>query len=447
MYPPIALTIAVLLSAVLGAQAPRVRAPSPTPAPAYWAQWRGPSNNGLAPGDAPLTWGDSANVRWKIAIPGRGHSSPVIWGDRLFLTTAVPTGKAAGSAAAGRGYGAGGGAGAGQEHQFDVMAIDRLSGAILWRQTALTAVPHEGYHQLYGSFASNSPATDGKRVYASFGSRGVYAYDMDGKLIWKKDFGIQMQMRLQFGEGAAVALSGDRLVVSYDNEGAGLVAALDTATGREVWRVPRNERSSWSSPVVVEHGGVCQVVVTATPKATAYDLDTGKLIWEVSGLGLNPVPAPVQQGDLLYVMSGFRDPKLMAIRLGRTGDLTGTDAVVWSATRGLSYTPTPVVQNNTLYVLTDSGQLSSLNATTGAPYYQQARLPKAYNFKASPIAANGKLYLSSEEGDVIVVKMGATFEVLATNTLSAQSFIATPAWADGDLYLRSRTHLFRIAAG
>jgi outer membrane protein assembly factor BamB len=269
---------------------------------------------------------------------------------------------------------------------------------------------------------------------------------MDGKLIWKKDFGIQMQMRLQFGEGTAVALSGDRLVVSYDNEGAGLVAALDTATGREVWRVPRNERSSWSSPVVVEHGGVRQVVVTATPKATAYDLATGKPIWEVSGLGLNPVPAPVQQGDLLYVMSGFRDPKLMAIRLGRTGDLTGTDAVVWQATRGLSYTPTPVVQNNTLYVLTDSGQLSSLNATTGAAYYRQTRLPKAYNFKASPIAANGKLYLSSEEGDVIVVRMGETFEVLATNTLSDQSFIATPAWADGDLYLRSRTHLFRIAA-
>jgi len=185
--------------------------------------------------------------------------------------------------------------------------------------------------------------------------------------------------------------------------------------------------------------------VTATPKAMAYDYDTGALVWEVSGLGLNPIPLPVQQGDLVYVMSGYRDPKLMAIRLGRTGNLTGTDAVVWEATRGLSYTPSPVLLDGKLYLLTDSGQVSCLDALTGKPYYQQSRLPRPYNFKASPIAAAGHLYLASEEGEVILLKLGDTFEVAGTNTLTDQSFIASPIVVGNDLYLRSRTHLFRIA--
>ncbi len=203
----------------------------------HWPQWRGPANNGVAMGDAPLTWSDSANVRWKVAIPGRGHSSPVIWGDRLFLTTAVPTGKTSALEAppASGGRRGGGGSGAGEEHRFVVMAIDRLSGRTVWEKTATTAVPHEGYHQAYGSFASNSPATDGQRVYAFFGSRGLYCYDMAGKLLWTKDFGVQMRMRLSFGEGAAIALHGTRLVAIFDHEGDGLLAAIDRETGKELW--------------------------------------------------------------------------------------------------------------------------------------------------------------------------------------------------------------------
>jgi outer membrane protein assembly factor BamB len=324
------------------------------------------------------------------------------------------------------------------------MALDRLTGKTLWRRTALVATPHEGYHRVYGSFASNSPVTDGKRVYASFGSRGLYAYDLDGTLIWKKDFGIRMKMRLQFGEGAATVLHGDRLFAIFDHQEEGLLAAVDAATGRELWRTVRNEGSSWSSPAIVEHQGKRQVVVTATPKAIAYDYDTGKPVWEVSGLGLNPIPLPVQHRDLVYVMSGYRDPKLMAVRLGRTGDLTRTDAVAWEATRGLSYTPSPVVHDGKLYLLTDNGQVSCLDAATGKPFYQQTRLPMPYNFKASPIAAAGRLYLASEEGDVILLKLGERFEVLGTNTLADQSFIASPVVVRDDLYLRSRTHLFRI---
>jgi outer membrane protein assembly factor BamB len=424
-----------------------LHAQQPPATDAHWPQWRGLAGNGVAPGDAPLEWSDSKNVSWKIEIPGRGFSTPIIWGDRLFLTTAVPTGKKTPPAApTGRGGGAGGGAGSGEEHDLKVMAIDRLSGKVLWQQTAITATPHEGYHRIYGSFASNTPATDGERLYAFFGSRGLYAYDMSGKQLWKKDFGQQMKMRLQFGEGTALVLHDGKLITVFDHQEEGLLAVTDAATGKDIWRIPRNEGSSWSTPLVVEHQGRKQVVVTATPKVMAYDLETGKLVWEATGIGLNPIPMPVQHGDIVYVMSGYRDPKLMAIRLGRTGDLTGTDAIVWEATRGLSYTPSPVLHDNILYLLTDNGQLSALNATTGEPYYLQQRLPKPYNFKASPIAVNGKLYLASEEGDVVVVRLGQKYEVLATNTLTDQSFIATPVPAAGDLYLRSRTHLFRISA-
>jgi outer membrane protein assembly factor BamB len=410
---------------------------------ANWPQWRGPALNGVVPGDAPLEWSDSRNVSWKIEIPGRGYSSPIVWGDKLFLTTAVPTGKGSGPADAGGGRGPGGNAGV-DEHRFVVMAFDRVSGKPLWQHTAATATPHEGYHRIYGSFASNNPATDGRHVYAFFGSQGLFAYDMNGKPVWKRDFNQRMKMRLQFGEGAAVVLHEGKLITVFDHQEQGLLAVTDTATGKQLWSVPRNEGSSWSTPLVVTHQGKKQIVVTATPKAMAYDLETGKLEWEVSGLGLNPIPMPVQSGDLVYVMTGFRDPKLMAVRLGRTGNLTGTDAVLWQSTRGLSYTPSPVVHDGILYLLTDNGQLSALDAKTGQPFYQQQRLPKPYNFKASPIAVNGRLYLASEDEDVIVVKMGPSYEVLATNTLRDQSFIATPVAVGGDLYLRSRTHLFRV---
>jgi outer membrane protein assembly factor BamB len=410
---------------------------------ANWPQWRGPALNGVVPGDAPLEWSDSRNVSWKIEIPGRGYSSPIVWGDKLFLTTAVPTGKGSGPADAGGGRGPGGNAGV-DEHRFVVMAFDRVSGKPLWQHTAATATPHEGYHRIYGSFASNNPATDGRHVYAFFGSQGLFAYDMNGKPVWKRDFNQRMKMRLQFGEGAAVVLHEGKLITVFDHQEQGLLAVTDAATGKPLWSVPRHEGSSWSTPLVVSHQGKKQIVVTATPKAMAYDLQTGKLEWEVTGIGLNPIPMPVQSGDVVYVMSGFRDPKLLAVRLGRTGNLTGTDAVLWESTRGLSYTPSPVLHEGILYLLTDNGQLSALDAKTGQPFYQQQRLPKPYNFKASPIAVAGRLYLASEDEDVIVVKMGPSYEVLATNTLPDQSFIATPVAVGGDLYLRSRTHLFRI---
>jgi outer membrane protein assembly factor BamB len=361
------------------------------------------------------------------------------------MTTADPTSDAPPQAATGTPprSRAGGGSGGGQEHKFLVLCFDRNTGKLLWERTAKTAAPHEGYHGRYGSFASNSPLTDGAHVFAYFGSRGMFCYDLNGKLIWEKEFP-QMRMLLQFGEGVAPVLDGDRLYVKVDHEGDSFLTALDKKTGKEIWRTARDEGSSWSEPLVVTHEGRKQVVVSATNKVRAYDPADGKVIWECAGLGRNVIPAPVTTGGLVIVMSGYRDPNLLAIRLGREGDLTGTDAVVWTNNRGNPYTPSPVLKDGKLYMLTDNGMLSCLNALTGEAYYHQQRLPKPYNFKASPVAAAGRLYLASEEGDVVVAKMGEQYEVLATNTLSDESFIATPAVAGGSMYLRGRNTLYCI---
>jgi outer membrane protein assembly factor BamB len=417
--------------------------------PAHWPEWRGPSVNGVARTDAPITFDDTKNIKWKTEIQGRGFSTPIIWGDKMFLTTAIPIGKVAPATADNqspqRGRGPGGGAGPLVEHKFDLICVDRKTGKIIWQKTAKLATPHEGYHHMYGSFASNSPITDGKFVYVSFGSRGVFCFDMNGRLIWERDLGVKMKMRLQFGEGAAPAIDQERIILNYDQEENSFIVALDKRTGKELWRTSRDEPSSWSTPLIIEHAGRPQVILAASKKVRSYDVKTGKLIWECAGLGSNVIPAPIYQNGIVYVMSGHRDPKLLAIKLGKEGDLTGTDSVLWSQTRGLSYTLSPILYDNKLYVVTDTGQLSCFNSMTGEPFYHQVRLPRPYNFKASPVATNGKLYLASEEGNVIVVKMGEKMEVIATNVLEDQVFIASPIIAEGELFLRSQTHLYCIS--
>lgn len=413
---------------------------------AHWPQWRGPFFNGMARGDAPTVWSDTKNIKWKAQIPGRGFSTPVMWGDRIFLTTAIPSGKAPEAPApAPEGRRAGGGAGPLVEHKFEVLCLDRKTGKILWQRTAKVATPHEGYHRAYGSFASNSPITDGRYVYAFFGSRGLFVYDFDGKLIWEKDFGVQMKMRLAFGEGAAPLLSKDQLFLVFDHEAGSFMVAIDKRNGKELWRSQRDEPSSWSTPLAIEHNGRTEIIVPATNKVRSYDARNGKILWESAGLGSNVIPMPVYHNGMVVVMSGHRDPKLMAIKLGKDGDITGSDAIAWSHTRGVAYTASPVLYDNKLYVVTDNGMVSAYNASTGEPFYAQTRLPKGYNLKASPVGANGKLYLATEDGDVVVLKMGEKFEVLSVNTLEDQVFIATPVIADGEIYLRGQNTLFCIS--
>ena len=409
--------------------------------PAAWPRWRGPNETGVAKGTAPVEWSDTKNIVWKANIPGRGHSSPVLWDNLVFLTTAVPTAPVA-TSQAGNSRGAGGGFASGVEHKFVVMALDRKTGKTVWEKTLLTATPHEGYHFRYGSFASNSPITDGKLLYAFFGSRGIYALDLKGNVVWHKTFG-NMKMRLAFGEGVPTVLDGDRLLLNFDQEDGSFLTVLDKTTGKEIWKVEREEASSWSPPTVTTVGGRKQIIVAATKKVRAYDYLTGKLIWECAGLGTNVIPAPVIHNNTVIVMSGHREPNRMAIKLGRDGDLTGTDAVVWQNTKGNSYTPSPVLHDGKFYFVTDNGILSAINATTGELFYQE-RLPGTYSLKASLVAADGKLYVSTEQGDVLVVKLGEKFELLATNKMTDEFYIATPAIADGEMYLRGKNTLYLI---
>ena len=435
-----------------------------------WPNWRGPDNTGLARTGAPVRWSTTENVRWKAPIPGKGHSTPIIWEDRIYLTTAIPTSpipeaprrqltRPPRRPRAERGEGRPDGerrrrvrremrrrmASTLVEHKFQVMCLDKNSGKTLWSKTATVETPHEGYHRRYGSFASNSAVTDGRHVYAFFGSRGLYVYDLDGNLAWKKNFGVQMRMRNSFGEGAAPVLHGDTLILNFDHEGQSFILALDKNTGKELWRRDRDERSTWTTPLVTEHAGATQVIVTGDNKVRSYDITNGDLIWECGGLGTNPVPMPVRHQDTVIVMTGHRSPNMLAIRLDRKGDLTDTDAVLWTNQRGNAYTASPVYYEGKLYVLTDRGLISCFDAGTGKTFYHQQRLPNPYQFKASPLGSGGRLYLASEQGDVIVLKMGEEYEVVAVNSMPDHFFISSPVIVDNQLFLRSQDALYCIS--
>jgi len=291
----------------------------------HWPQWRGPYLNGMARGDAPTDLSGPKSMRWKTPIPGRGHSTPVVWGDRIFLTTAIPAGTPPPpqqAAQTGRG-GAGGGAGAGIEHKLVVYSVDRKTGKVVWERTAKVVTPLEGYHRTYGSFASNSPVTDGSRIYASFGSYGVYCYDFSGKLIWERDLGVRMHVKNQFGEGTAPVLHGDRLILHFDHDAESFVVALDKRTGKELWRTMRDETSAWSTPLVVEYKGKRQTVISASRKVRSYDFESGRLIWECAGLGANVIVTEVDPVRAIEaVMDGFRVmPMVQAAQIGDVFEL------------------------------------------------------------------------------------------------------------------------------
>jgi outer membrane protein assembly factor BamB len=394
-----------------------------------WTNYRGPNRDGVARGDVPLEFGGTKNLAWKTRIPGRGHSSPIVWGNKIFLTTAIATGAADEYAPNPK-----------KEHRLVVMCLDRITGKVLWERNVKTVTPPDGYQVPYGSYASNIPTTDGKRLYIFWESRGMVVYDLDGKLEWQKDFP-QMRKRGEFGEGTPTVVDGDTIYLKFDQEENSYMVALDKNTGKELWRTERAEPSSWSPPLIVTHNGKKQVITTGT-KVRSQDPATGKLIWEAAGLGLNAIPAPVAANGVVYAMTGFRNPNLLAIKMDREGDLTGTDAILWTNNRGNSYTPAPVLHNDILYFISDTAMVSAFKASTGTALYQQQRLPAAYSMKASPIAVNGKLYFMTEQGDVVVTKMGEKFEVLATNKVSDEMFIATPAVAGNTLYVRGSNTLY-----
>jgi outer membrane protein assembly factor BamB len=410
------------------------------PAERHWPQWRGPQGTGVSRTATPPTeWSETKNVRWKVEVPGRGSGTPVVWGDRLYVLTAVPVGVAADAqhtALGGKPLVA---------HRYVVLAIDRKTGKTIWEQTAREEAPHEASHPQNGTWASPSAIVDGEHVIASFESRGLYAYDMTGKLVWQKDLG-DKRMRSTFGEGSTPALYGNTLVIVWDHQGESFVAALNKRTGDEIWRKARTEIDTWATPLVTPVNGKPQVIVPAMNKITSYDLATGDVVWESAGLTMNVIPTPVTDGTFAFLMSGFRGNSAKAIRLADAkGDITGTPAVAWSMDRDTPYVPSPLLYDGILYFLkTNNGLLTAVDAKTGTPHYQAARIDAIPNVFASPVGAAGRVYIPGREGTTVVLRHGPKLEVLAVNELS-DGFDASPALVDGEIFLRGRKYLYCIA--
>lgn len=413
--------------------------PAHAPASDDWPHWRGPSANGVAAGPAPRDFGDGEHVRWRVEVPGRGMSTPILLGERLFVTTAVPSEPTEASA----------GTSAPEEQSFEVHALERATGKPLWRAVARVATPHEGYHASYGSYASASPVTDGERLYVSFGSQGVYAYELDGTLAWSFDPGVKLAMRNGFGEGLAPVLAGDVLVQVADQEHDSFVFALDTRTGKELWRVPRDEPTGWSTPLVTRFDGRQEVVTTGARRTRSYEPASGKLLWEADGAGLNAIPNVLRHENLVLVMSGFREAKMLALEPppgAEDGDGGPPEAKVrWSAAKGCGYTASAVLHDGLFYSVTDRGTLTCTDAATGEAHYVEERLPRGSTLKSSPVAAGDLLYLPTEAGEVHLVRLGPEYELVGTRTFADQTFVASPAIAGGALYLRSLTQLLCVA--
>lgn len=427
-------------------------AQSAVPSDRFWPQWRGPLMTGVAPhADPPTEWSETKNVAWKTEIPGKGSGTPVIWGDKIFVLTAVPTDKAAPAkpeepAAEGAQRRRPSGIQPTHVQQFVVMAINRSNGKVLWQKVVREALPHEGTHPT-STWSSPSAITDGETVWAHFGSFGLYALDMKGNVKWEKDFG-DMTIKLGFGEGSSPALHGDKLVLLWDHEGESFIVALDKKSGKELWRTPREEKTTWSTPLVVEHGGKAQVITAATNNIRSYDLASGKLLWQGPGLTPNSIPSPVYGDGMVFLTAGFRGNALYAIKLDAVkGDVAAdSEAVVWKYDRDTPYVPSPLLYGDKLYFLkSNNGILSCFNARTGEKHYGEVRVEGVPNVYASLVGAAGRVYVTGREGAVAVVQHGPEYKVLATNTLE-DGFDASPALVDSEIYLRGKKYLYRISA-
>ncbi|MCP3964713.1 MAG: PQQ-binding-like beta-propeller repeat protein [bacterium] len=409
-----------------------------------WPQWRGPLATGVAPrADPPVKWSEEDNVRWKVELPGSGHSTPIIWGDRVFLTTAIPHGEAL-AAPEEHDHGAHHNLPASRRQKFVVLAVDREGGKISWQRAVRDEQPHEGTHET-GTWASSSAITDGERLYAFFGSRGLHCLGLDGEPVWNKDFG-DMLSRHGHGEGSSPALHGDTVVVNWDHQGESFVVALDKRTGKERWRVSRDEITSWSTPLIVENAGKAQVIVSATKRVRSYDLATGKVLWQAAGLSRNVVASPVAADGMVFVGNSYDWQAMLAIRLEKaTGEVNGTDAIVWTRDRDTPYVPSPLLYDGMLMFLKHSqGFLTNLDAATGETLYGPVRLPSMGMIFASPVGAAGRVYIASRNGATLVVERGEKPVVLARNQLD-DSFSASPAAVGGELYLRGEKHLYCLA--
>lgn len=401
-----------------------------------WPQWRGPLATGEAlSGNPPIEWSEQKNVRWKIRLTGTGKSTPAVWGNHIFVTAAQTTADDVVK---------NGIVTATKPVKFLVIAVDRQTGKVLWERTAREEIPHQTRNDM-GAWATASPITDGERVYAFFGSRGLYCYDFEGKLIWEKDFG-DMDTGGDMGEGASPVLYKDMLIVNWDHYGEDFIAALEAPTGKEIWRKKRDERISWTTPLVVKGGGRVQVITVAEKWIKGYDIINGDEIWQTEGIKYNNISTPVAADGIVYAGSGLQQGWIKAIRLdGAKGNITGTSSILWTFEKFYPYVPSPFVMDGLLYFTKDRvGFLSCLDAATGQVHYSNTRLQGIRHIFASPSGVKDRIYFVSQNGVTVVVHHGPEFEVLATNTLEDE-FDASPVIVDDEIYLRGDHYLYRIS--
>ena len=420
----------------------------------HWPVFRGPSGSGIAEAQPlPTSWDATrpAGILWKTPIPGLGHSSPAVWGDRVFVTTAVSTNPKPVHNPKDGGIDPATDA---DVHEWRVMALDKTSGRILWSQTAHRGAPRTKRH-VKATQANATPATDGRIVAVSFGSEGLYAYDMSGKLLWKHDLGVLDpgywgQPDLQWGFASSPIIHNGLVILQCDIQKDSFIVAFNAADGTRAWRTPRDERPAWSTPVIYQGRQRTELVTSGAKYYRGYDPMTGRELWRLFDDTVVKVPSPVIGNDLFFLSGGNpRGRDFYAVRPGATGDISiaanrqSSASVAWRKTRGSSYTPTPLVYGGYLYVCNDNGVLTVYDAVSGREVYVNRIGTTNSTFSASPVAGRGHLYLSSEDGEVFVVKAGPRYELVATN-LMGEPLMATPAISDGVIYFRGQHHLFAI---
>lgn len=409
-----------------------------------WHQWRGPYANGSAAESAtpPVEWDANTNVQWTVDLPGDGSATPAVWDDQVFVLSAEKTDRKAETPTVPHPtdktippnvY-----------YRFIVTSIDRRTGSVQWQKVATEQVPHEGHHDSH-TYAAGSPTTDGERLYASFGSRGIYCCSLNGEFVWQKDLG-DMHTRFAWGEAVTPALAGDALIVNWDQEEGSFVVALNKVTGEELWRRERpDERTSWNTPLITEYQGRTLAILNGSGKARAYDVENGDVVWECGGQTTNAIPSALRFADNVICMSGYRGAASFSIPLNSKGDVTGSDQIHWSHPEGTPYVPSPTLAGRRLvFTGGNSDILTCLDAESGKALIERRRLPGAGGFYASPLAANGHLYFVGREGTTVVLKDNETLDVVGTNTLEG-TFDASPVAVEKQLFLRSWNTLYSIA--
>ena len=412
------------------------------------SQWRGPLMTGEAPGaKPPITWSETEHIAWKAPIPGLGSATPVVWADRVFVLTAVPDDQVVDSAGkgeenAGRSWMRG--KKADRVQHFTVLCYHLKTGELLWQTRVHSQLPHEGTHG-DGTWASGSPVVEAGRVYAWFGSFGLYCLDFDGNVLWERDLG-DMRIHAGFGEGTTPALFGDKIVIQWDHEGDSFLACLDKHTGKTHWQVPRDEITSWATPVVTMVDGRPQIITAATGAMAGYALETGERLWQATGLTRNVIPTPVVHEGVAVFASGFRGEAMVAIALsGARGNLDGSKHILWSRPQDTPYTPSVLCYQGRLYFYKiNKGVMTCLNAQDGYLIWGPEKLEGAKTVYASPLGADGRIYSVSREGVTHVLEAGPEFKVLAVNTLD-DGFDASPVAVGNRLLLRGRSYLYCLS--